>query len=78
MKASELKQKAFDSISKEIKEIEKLMCAAADKGMLRIEISNLSDAARVWLQDNGFEVKLFITAGEVRIDKNKFTISWGK
>lgn len=78
MKASELKQKAFDSISKEIKEIEKLMCQAAEKGMLKVEVSVLSDAAKVYLQDNGFEVKIFIKTGEVSVDTSKFTINWSK
>lgn len=78
MKASELKQKAFDSISKEIKDIEKLMCEAADKGMLKAEVKSLSDAAKVYLQDSGFEVKIFITPGEISVDKNKYTIHWSK
>jgi len=44
MKASELKQRAFESISKEIDDLEKQMTAEAKKGMLRIEVKVLSDA----------------------------------
>ena len=78
MKASELKQKSFDSISKEIKALESVMVKAAEQGQLKVEITTISDAAKVYLQDNGFEVKIFLKTGEVGLDTNKHSIHWHK
>jgi len=77
MKASDYKKMAFESISAEVKKLTSQIESAAKKGQLKTDVESLSDAAKIYLTDTGFEVKLFFTPGEEpRISKDKFTISW--
>lgn len=76
-----MKEKSFSSVKKETSDIEALMEQAANKGAMRLEVDGISDAARKYFIDNGFEVKLILRPEnpEPKISgKQSWVILWEK
>lgn len=76
MTAKEMRQQSFASIKKETDKIEALISAASKKGELKVSVSDISDAARQYFTDNGFQVKVILRPDESEKEPKKFSICW--
>jgi hypothetical protein len=76
MEAKDMRKKAFDSIAKEVDQVEAKIAEAAANGSLKVTIPDLSDSVRVYLEEKGFKVKLYLDPKEFDKDPDKGKKFW--
>lgn len=74
MDAKSLREKTIENCSEEITETEAIMKKESEKGSMHILIGGLSEGARQYFIDNGFDIKL--TLQDKDDGKSKYKIMW--